>query len=692
MIISFCAAGAGLKTIISVPASFLLGAIASAHAADVSVPRPVTSPAPQSWTGPYLGASFGDRWSNSSWTTTGIGDPLAPPTSAAVTPAFVPANSATFRAGAYLGFNVQIAPWLLVGVEGDIAGGNGRKTIAGIPGTDPGSLIQDSASIKTGWDASVRGRLGLLVAPSLLLYGTGGVAWQQFGVSATCTGAAGTTSWCVDTRGETNASIKTGWTAGGGLEARLGGNWLGRVEYRYSKFGRVDHDFFANAPIDQVVMHAPLRTQTILTGIGYQFALGETAPPPPPIFTKAAPLAAAASVPTWVTTFATDVRYYSWKGNRGYPANVPTATGNGGGSEVYVPFALQLIGRPTDDVKIEILGRGGWVWARQTTAGLAGEVATTTDTVVAGTVTYLGLNGIQPFVSINANLPTGRSSLPGTAAFARMDPDLVGVGSFGEGFNIGPSVGFSLPITPKFILTTSAGYTWRGGYDRENSLTAIGPTVQTAARIDPGDVLTVTQTAAWEMGQLKTVITGSVSDETPTIENGVATFKSGRRYLASANWGFTWADIGVTTLTAGASHANSNKVLFLGVPTLAFERMNTNSDVFRVGLQHLFPIAGLAIGPSGSYLFRNHNGYDADTLQFVPAKERWTAGVLARYAANDKIMLNARADHIWTREDENPAPGGMKLSVLGGSPIPAVAVPVVSSTGWQFTGGLNARF
>jgi opacity protein-like surface antigen len=663
-----------------------------AAGADMPVSRPVGSPVPpsaQSWTGPYLGASFGDRWSNSNWTTTGIGDPLGPPAPTAVTPAFIPVNSATFRAGTYLGFNVQIAPWLLFGVEGDVAGGNSRKKIAGIPGTDPGSLDQDSASIKQGWDASVRGRLGVLVGPSFLIYGTGGVAWQQFEVTATCTGAFD--SWCTDTRGETAAFIKTGWTAGGGVEARLGGNWLGRVEYRYSNFGRVDNEFFAGAPFDRVAMHtAPLRTQTVMVGLGYLFA-NNAAPPPLPIFTKAPPLPAA-SLPTWTATFASDVRYYSWNGNRGYPTNVPTATGNGGGSEVYVPFALQLIGRPTDDVKIELLGRGGWVSARQTTAGLAGEVETTTDTVVSGTVTYLGLNGLQPFVAINANLPTGRSRLSGTAAFARMDPDLVGVSSFGEGFNIGPTVGFSLPITPTFILTTSAGYTWRGDYGRENSLTVVDPTIQADVRVAPGDVLSVTQTAAWEWGKLKTVITGSVSEETATIENGVPIFKPGRRYLASANWTYTWPDVGVTTLTAAATRADPNKVLFFGMPALMAETMNTNSDVYRVGLQHLFPIERLAIGPTGSFLFRDHNGYDADTLQFVPAKERWTAGVLARYAASDTLTFNMRADRVWTREDENPAPGGMKLSVLAGGLIPAVAVPVVSSTGWQFTGGLNAKF
>jgi opacity protein-like surface antigen len=32
---------------------------------------------------------------------------------------------------------------------------------------------------------------------------------------------------------------KTGWTAGGGVEAHLGGNWTGKIEYLYLDFGTV---------------------------------------------------------------------------------------------------------------------------------------------------------------------------------------------------------------------------------------------------------------------------------------------------------------------------------------------------------------------------------------------------------------------------------------------------------------------
>lgn len=641
----------------------------------------VSTSAPLSWTGPYLGTFFGDRWSRTSWTTTATfnGVPPLPP----VTPPFTNADTAAFTAGTYFGYNYQVAPWLVAGVEGDVAGGNIRRHISAIPGTFPGSLTLDSVSVGEGWDASIRGRLGVLLAPSLLIYGTGGWSWQEFIVSATC--IADFRSWCAQDRGETASFVKSGWTAGGGIEARLGGNWLGRVEYRYSDYGRTGHDFFVpTVPLDpfdkhdQITMYAPLRTQSLTFGIAYQFA-NETAPQQPaPIYTKAPP--APAAPPPWVTTFASDVRYYSWQGNRGYPTNAPTATGSGSGSEVYTPFALQLVGRPSDDVKIELLARGGSVWARQSTAGLTGEVSTATDTVVSGTATYLGVNGIQPFLSISSNLPTGRSNLPGSAAFARMDPDLVGIGSFGEGFNIGPTVGFNLPVTPSFILTSSAGYSFRGGYNRENSLTAISPIVQSPVRVEPGDVLTLVQAAAWEWGQLKTVLTGTVSEETDTVENGTAVFRSGRRYVVSGSWTYNWPDAGTTKLTAAAAHSNRNAVLAAGLPPPVTEVLNTNSDVYRVGLQHLFPVQNLSIGPVGSFLFRDHNGYDADTLQFVPEKRRWTGGLLARYAASETLTFNMRAEYVGTRENDNPAPAGSKFSFLSGGSVLAVAVPVVSST------------
>ena len=186
----------------------------------------------------------------------------------------------------------------------------------------------------------------------------------------------------------------------------------------------------------------------------------------------------------WTATFASEVRYFSWRSDRGFPPRDAPPDARGSGSQWYIPFALQVIGRPNDDFKFELLGRGGWVNSRQSTPGFSGEVSTFTDTQVSTTVTYYGFNGIQPFVALNLNIPTGKSSLPGTAANARMDPDLVGIASFGEGWNIGPTIGFNLPITRNLMFTTSAGYTLRGKFDREadNPPGAAGPKRQPRKR------------------------------------------------------------------------------------------------------------------------------------------------------------------------------------------------------------------
>jgi hypothetical protein len=106
----------------------------------------------------------------------------------------------------------------------------------------------------------------------------------------------------------------------------------------------------------------------------------------------------------------------------------------------------------------------------------------------------------------------------------------------------------------------------------------------------------------------------------------------------------------------------------------------------------MFAIGQLAIGPTASYLFRDRNGYDAASLQFVPAKQRYAVGLLAQVAAGKQTTLNARLDRVWTHENENLAAGDEKFSVLANAFLPGSSVPVVSSTAWQATLGVNVNF
>ena len=73
-----------------------------------------------------------------------------------------------------------------------------------------------------GWDATIRGKLGMLVTPGIPFYGTGGAAFQRVSVSASCDGTIN--SFCFVSgiaRNQTFSSVRAGWTAGLGLEAVL---------------------------------------------------------------------------------------------------------------------------------------------------------------------------------------------------------------------------------------------------------------------------------------------------------------------------------------------------------------------------------------------------------------------------------------------------------------------------------------
>jgi len=234
-----------------------------------------------SWTGIYVGAGIGGKLADSDWTTTCLGSAC---TTGGTNPFFVdsssPRNFSTsgFRKAVYAGFNWQLEHWL-IGVEGDLAFGSKTRVIPGIPGCTIfcGSLTPtpfdiDSASIRTARDGSIRARAGFLIVPSVLLYGTAGVAYQRIEANLTCSFAG---PWCfppvaTDIRNETQTATLRGWTAGAGLEWMVYGNWLLRGEYRYADLGHFSPTFYSGTQ-DVVFTDIHVVTQMATFGIGYKF-------------------------------------------------------------------------------------------------------------------------------------------------------------------------------------------------------------------------------------------------------------------------------------------------------------------------------------------------------------------------------------------------------------------------------------
>lgn len=253
---------------VAAAAAVLYGA--PALAADMPVKAPVykaAAPAAETWTGFYTGIGVGARWLDPNWTTTAARTPgggVGPFTSSP-TANF---DSTVFRASGYAGYNWQISPVSVVGIEGDFGWAGNRRTVGFIPGIGPG--VFNSTQVKGDWDASIRGRTGYLINSTWMAYVTGGAAFQNIDVTATCISDAVV---CIVFNSKKNSKTLAGWTVGGGLEGMLTRNWLARIEYRYSDFG--DYSFTALPLVPATSFGANARlsptSQIATVGLAYKW-------------------------------------------------------------------------------------------------------------------------------------------------------------------------------------------------------------------------------------------------------------------------------------------------------------------------------------------------------------------------------------------------------------------------------------
>jgi hypothetical protein len=375
----------------------------------------------------------------------------------------------------------------------------------------------------------------------------------------------------------------------------------------------------------------------------------------------------------WQAVFNAEARYISWNSSGGNSGITPgVGQGGGSGQQLYLPVALQITGRPAQDLKLEMFVRGGEIWTRQSTGNGFVEFSGPTDTIVGFTSTYQGWAGVQPFVALNVNLPTGRTIINGSSSNSKMDSELVPTPVFGEGLNVGPTVGANYLINESLIASLGVGYTNRGTYQRvfdpANPATGTMP-------YNPGDVLTGNGSLAYQGDRGTVLFSASYSTESTTQMNGVPFYRAGDRIILSAKGGYAWSDVWSSRLIVAYSHAAKDSVLSPGGTSLVRERANSNGDVYRVSTDTTYNREAYSIGPTASLLFRAANGYESTAPEFQPQRLGWSAGIIASYRTGPQTSVNARVEYLWARQSNNPTD-------FAPMPIFGSAIPPVLTTGW----------
>jgi outer membrane immunogenic protein len=269
-----------------------------------------------SWQGLYAGANLGVGIDSSSFNLSPTGCFLLPAAAANRCGGGAASNAprtfsgslhqAGFLGGIQGGYNWHFSPSWMLGLETDFDGGGLSGTYstqvtplaAPLTGTNQRNISHDESYLGT-----VRGRLGFIPSPAWLLYGTGGFAYGKINAGSSLSFSTGGDSYAGG-----SSNVKTGWTAGGGLEYAFAPQWSLSGEYLYVHLGSSTFtDVGLNAAATTATNPQPtFRTSmsnnenVLRVALNYHFG----APPPPP-----APIAAPAPPPAAPKVF---IVFFDW--------------------------------------------------------------------------------------------------------------------------------------------------------------------------------------------------------------------------------------------------------------------------------------------------------------------------------------------------------------------------------------------
>lgn len=268
-------------------AAFATIAATSAFAADMA-PRYTKAPPPVvevwTWDKWYIGLNGGYSWGRSNTSGTFFNNTTGAQLS--------PTQNTTLNLdggvfGGQIGKNWQNGKWVFgIEADGQWSGERGNALFTCVTpnaafggnvcnpitfGPNLGASPTTTFNQEIEWFATFRGRVGGLITPTALLYVTGGAVVAGINTSGVLTGVSGagpltSVAWGRD-------STNWGWVVGAGLEARLGGNWTGKIEGLYMDLGSVSGApvLATSAPPLRFDYRSDITDVVVRAGVNYHF-------------------------------------------------------------------------------------------------------------------------------------------------------------------------------------------------------------------------------------------------------------------------------------------------------------------------------------------------------------------------------------------------------------------------------------
>jgi opacity protein-like surface antigen len=136
---------------------------------------------------------------------------------------------------------------------------------AGFPGLD--TPVKTNVSHNLDWFGTLRGRVGGLITPDVIAYATAGLAFGEIDHTGVISPISIGNDYFV------SRSMRGGWAAGAGMEARFAGNVTGKIEYLHMDFGRYSAlaTNIGNLTPVNVSFNSHISEDLVRLGINYKF-------------------------------------------------------------------------------------------------------------------------------------------------------------------------------------------------------------------------------------------------------------------------------------------------------------------------------------------------------------------------------------------------------------------------------------
>jgi outer membrane immunogenic protein len=210
--------------------------------------------------------------------------------------------SSGFIGGGQFGYNYQFSHLFVAGFEADIQGLTGaqKRSSSAVPLMLPdgeggeelqGTFVTHSTTRRgLSYLGTLRARIGVLVAPSFLLYATGGLAYGGAKAdttilqSATDTGSPPPPTLTSGSFSQT----RVGYAVGAGGEWMFSSNWSAKLEYLYYDLGSatyatggiandVTHTSLPGTGVDAIATSSKVRFNDNIVRVGVNYHFGSPA-------------------------------------------------------------------------------------------------------------------------------------------------------------------------------------------------------------------------------------------------------------------------------------------------------------------------------------------------------------------------------------------------------------------------------